>query len=183
MKNIWKVGVLALAVALTFSSCGDDTEETPAANTTEEVVGTYTGLTNFTIKTGTLTGGLVPDQTESDTVNVVVTKNSTGFTLSIDDNDATTPADPTLVNVNEVTLASNGTSMQLPSQSFEIDSAENITIVGIKSYTNGTTPVAGLYTRADKKLRLKAGGSISFPINDTTDVPVPVEFEFNVTKK
>jgi hypothetical protein len=184
MKNIWKVGVLALAIAFTFSSCGDDTTETPApTNTTDELVGTYTGLSNFTFKTGTLTGGLVPDQTESDTVSVVVTKSTGGFTLTVDDNDPSTPADPTTVNVNEVTLASNGTSFQLPSQSFEIDSAEFITIVGLKSYTNGTTPVAGLYTRADKKLKFKAGSTIPFPINDTTEIPVTVEFEFNVNKK
>lgn len=93
MKNIWKVGVLALAVAFTFSSCGDDTTDTPAPTyTTDEVIGTYSGVSNLIIKTATLTGGLVPDETETDSVNVVVTKSSGGFTLSVDDTDPTTPA-------------------------------------------------------------------------------------------
>jgi hypothetical protein len=183
MKNIWKVGVLALAIAFTFSACGDDTETPAPTNTTEEVVGTYTGTATVLIKTGALTGGLIPDETESDSVNIVVAKSTGGFTLSIDDNDPSTPADPDVINANEVTLASNGTSMQLPSQSFEIDSAEFITIVGLKAYTNGTTPVAGLYTRANKKLKLKASSSTLFEINDSTELSVPVEIEFNVNKK
>jgi hypothetical protein len=83
MKNIWKVGVLALAVAFTFSACGDDTNETPApTNTTDEVVGSYTGKNTILIKTSALTGGLIPDQTEVDpSVSVVVAKTSTGFEL------------------------------------------------------------------------------------------------------
>ena len=183
MKNFWKVGVLALAMAFTFSACGDDTEETPAVNTTDEVVGTYSGTATLLLKTGAVTGGMMPDQTNTDTVNVVVTKSTGGFTLSIDDNDPSTPADPDLINVNEVTLGSNGTSMQLPSQTFAQDSGVNLTIVGIKAYTNGTTPVAGLYTRATKNLKLKGGSTIAFPISDTTEIDVPLEVEFNVTKK
>ena len=73
--------------------------------------------------------------------------------------------------------------MQLPSQTFEIDSAEFITIVGLKAYTNGTTPVSGLYTRADKKLKLKASSAFPFQVNDSTELSVPVEIEFNVNKK
>lgn len=183
MKNFWKVGVLALAMAFTFSACGDDAEETPAVNTTDEVVGTYTGTANLLIKTGAVTGGILPDQTESDTVSVVVTKSTGGFTLSIDDTDPTTPADAEVINVNEVTLASNGTSMQMPSQTFAQDSGINLTIVGLKAYTNGTTPVAGLYTRANKNLKLKGSSTIAFPISDTTEINVPIEVEFNVTKK
>jgi hypothetical protein len=183
MKNIWKVGVLALAVAFTFSSCGDDTTETPATNSTDEVVGTYAGNASILVKTGALTGGMMPDQTETDTVSIVVTKSTGGFTLSVDDNDPLTPADPDLINVNEVTLASNGTSMQMPSQTFAPDSGLNLTIVGLKAYTNGTTPVAGLYTRATKNLKLKGSSTIAFPISDTTEINVPIEVEFNVTKK
>ncbi len=182
MKNIWKVGVLALAMAFTFSACGDDTE-TPAVNTTDEVVGTYSGTATLLLKTGVATGGMMPDQTNTDTVNVVVTKSTGGFTLSIDDNDPSTPADPDLINVNEVTIGSNGTSMQLPSQTFAQDSGVNLTIVGIKAYTNGTTPVAGLYTRATKNLKLKGSSTIAFATSDTTEINVPLEVEFNLNKK
>jgi hypothetical protein len=182
MIKLWKVGLLALAVAIFFSSCGGDTEETPAANTTEEVVGIYKGISTLVIKTGPLTPNLVFDITETDSINVVVTKNTTGFTLSIDDNDATTPSDPALINVNDVTLASNGTSMQLPSQTFIADSS-NLTVVGLKAYWNSTTPVAGLYTRATKNLKLKASGTIAFPVNDSTEVQAPIEIVFNVIKK
>jgi hypothetical protein len=183
MKNFWKVGVLALAMAFTFSACGDDTETPAPTNTTDEVVGTYSGTATLLLKTGVATGGMMPDQTNTDTVSVVVTKSTGGFTLSIDDNDPSTPADPDLINVNEVTLGSNGTSMQLPSQTFAQDSGVNLTIVGIKAYTNGTTPVAGLYTRANKNLRLKGSSSIAFAISDSTEINVPLEVEFNVTKK
>lgn len=73
--------------------------------------------------------------------------------------------------------------MQVPSQSFEVDTDEFITVVGLKSYTNGTTPVAGLYTRATKNLKLKASSTIAFPISDSTEINVPLEVEFNVNKK
>jgi hypothetical protein len=185
MKNFWKVGVLALAMAFTFSACGDDTKETPApTNTTDEVVGSYTGKNTILIKTSALTGGLIPDETEVDSsVSVVVTKTNTGFELTVDDNDATTAPDPQKFNVNEVSLASNGTSFQIPSQTFTPEPGLSLTVVGIKSYMNGTTPVAGLYTRATKTMKMKVGATIPAELPNGSTLNVPAEIEFEVVKK
>lgn len=185
MKNIWKVGVLALAIAFTFSSCGDDTTDPPLpTNTTDEVVGTYTGKNTLLIKTSALTGGLIPDETEVDSsVSVVVAKTSTGFELTVDDNDASTAPDPQKFNVNEVSLASNGTSFQIPSQTFSPDSGVSVTVNGIKSYMNGTTQVAGLYTRANKTMKMKVGTNFPTELPNGSTINVPVEIEFEVVKK
>lgn len=184
MKNFWKVGVLALAIAFTFSACGGDTETPAPTNTTDEVVGTFTGKNTILFKTGALTGGVIPDETEVDTsISVVVAKTSTGFELSVDDNNATTAPDPQKFTVNEVALASNGTSFQIPSQAFAADSGVNVTVVGLKAYMNGTTPVAGLYTRANKTMKMKVGTNFPTELPNGSTISIPVEIEFEVVKK
>lgn len=181
MKKYWYIAIVA--ISLSFTACGDDSTPTPAAPTTDEIVGTYTGTSISTTLLSEATNGAIPNQIETDTDNkIVITKGSTGYTVSLDDNNPDTPADPLNLRIQDVLIASNGTSFQIPAQQFNVD-GNTVTIQGTAYGVNGTTPVAGLYTRNDKALRFEFEGVLETELPNGSPIEVGFEVEFNTNKQ
>lgn len=181
MKKYYIIALTALA--LSFTACGGDEETAPAAPTTDEIIGTYTGTAISTTYLSEATNGLVPDEIESDTDNkIVISKGSTGYTVSLDDNNPNTPADPINLRIQDVLIASNGTSFQIPAQQFNVD-GNLVTIQGTAYGVNGTTPVAGLYTRNDKALRFEFEGILETDGPNGSPIEVGFEVEYNTNKQ
>ena len=182
MKKYWYIAVVA--ISLSFTACGDDSTPTPAAPTTDEIIGTYTGTELSLFEFAAATNDTIDDVTETDTdIQIVIAKGSTGYTMSIDDNNPSTPAAPVSLRIQDVLIASNGTTFQIPSQVYTVD-GETVTIEGTAYAVNGTIPVAGLYTRNDKALRFEFAGTFS-SIDLDGDIIEDVDFEveYNTTKK
>jgi len=175
--------LVALAISLSFASCGDDSTPTPSAPTTDEIIGTYTGTAISTIEYSAATNGIIPDSTETDTDNkIVIAKGSNGYTMSLDDNNPTTPPDPVSLIIQDVLIANNGTTFRIPTQQFSVGGTM-VTIQGTAYAVNGTTPAAGLYTRNDKALRFEFEGLLQD--TDTSGNPISVGFteEYNTNKQ
>jgi hypothetical protein len=181
MKKYWYIAVVA--ISLSFTACGDDSTPTPAAPTTDEIIGTYTGTELSLVKFSEATNGATQDVTVTDTdIKLIITKGSTGYMISIDDNNPNTPVDPENLVIQDVLIASNGTTFRIPAQEVTVDN-QTVIIQGTAYAVNGTTPVAGLYTRNDKALRFEFEGVLELEDANGNPFDVDFEVEYNTNKQ
>ena len=170
MKKYWSIALIA--ISLLFNACTDVEETTSKASSTDEIIGIYTGTSITITKLFQRTGGDIPDEVESDNNNkIVITKGTNGYTMTLDDNNTSTPPDPTILSIGDVTIASNGTSFQIPSQKFKIKDQEVIIFGSSKHKLDAQKSVAGLYTRKDKIL--------DFEFRGVVDVVIPNYGSYN----
>ena len=181
MKKYYTIALCALAFS--FTACGGDEAATPAPPNTDEIIGTYTGTELNLLMFSDATDGEMPDETTTDSnVKIVIAKGTNGYTMAIDDNDNATPPAPISLIIQDVIIASNGTTFRIPAQEYSYD-GETTQIQGNASFLNGTTPTDALYTRNDKNLRIEFEGFLDTEDDNGDPIEVELEVEYNVNKK
>lgn len=165
--------LLSITFLLGLSSC---TKEETVTDPRDQIVGTYTGKQIVSVSYSDFPVLDMTDVLETYNVTVKIEKSTTVkeeiIITEIDADGNTT------YKANAVTLASNGSTFNIPSQLVPFDETTNCTINGYTNVTLGSSKYDGVYFSDDKKI------SYGFKGNVYTDgYPVPFMFNYLLYKQ
>jgi hypothetical protein len=178
MKNFF---LIALAVlAFSFTNCGSDEETTPAAPTTDEIIGTYTG-TQTAKNVDNMFFWDVIFKPEPSNVKIIISKKGSDYVLSVDDTDPTTSLIPLDISLSDLTIISNDIAFQIPTQNYP-NLIFPSTMYGSRYVDINNTSFAGVFNRSTKTLNFECSGVVDYKIRFTT-YGIPFAIEYNAIKQ
>ena len=173
-----KILIPFLLLCLVFTSCSKKTDD--AVDLRDQMVGTYTGTTTFTLQWSKVQGITKADTTMTDNETVTVAKSTTSSDVIVLTEKGTTDVS---YNGSGITGASNGVGFNILQQSGTIKGV-SVAITGNSSYTLGSTKFDGAYTTDNgKKLVYQVAGTYTATVNGIEFKNIPFTYIQNLTKQ